>query len=90
MANRLSFGRGSPALAFYNSLGPEERTSLDAALDYIRDAPFEHGDLITKRFMPPVIVYVYRDDQWRISYSLSFRPGHYTEYDISIHSIARG
>ena len=65
-----------------------ERASVDAALDYIRDFPFEHGDIITKRLLPPVVVYEYTDGEWRISYSLSFRPGEVT-CDISIWAIAR-
>ncbi len=89
MANRLSLSSGGPAATFYNSLNPEERRSLDVALEYIRDVPFEHGGIITKRFMSPLMIYVYEDAEWKISYGLSFRPGHYTEYDIGIWSIAR-
>ena len=88
MPNRLTISEGSPAHRLYTSLTPEARVSLDAALDYIRDAPFPHGDLITARLLPPVVVYEYRDDDWRISYSLGISPTGAT-YEISVHAIAR-
>ena len=74
MANSLSLGHDSPAHRFYASLRGEARASVDAALEYIRDLPFENGDIIAKRLLPPVVVYEYTDGEWRISYSLSFRP----------------
>ena len=88
LPNRLSISEDSPAHRLYTSLAPDARVSLDAALDYIRDAPFEHGDLITARLLPPVVVYEYRDDEWRISYSLGISPSGAT-YEISVHAIAR-
>ncbi len=61
---------------------------MDAALEYIRDFPFEHGDIIAKRLLPPVVVYEYTDGQWRISYGLSVLPDEGTLH-VSIWAIAR-
>ena len=87
MPNRLSLSENSPAYRLYTSLAPVDRATLDAALDYIRDAPFPHGGIVTAHRMPPVTVYVYRDDEWRISYGLGFSPNDAT-YEISVHAIA--
>ena len=89
MPNRISFSANGNAIDFYNSLNTQERNSLDEALDYIRDFPFEHGDTVVRRIRPPVVIYLFRDDYWRISYSLSF---HHTEplsMDIIIFAMAR-
>ena len=88
MPNSLSFTEGSPAAAFYASLGAEERASLDAALEYVRDVPFPHGDIITKRIMAPHLVYVFDDNEWQIAYTMRFLAGE-SSYDISVHAIAR-
>lgn len=89
MPNRILFSVNGNATDFYNSLNTQERNSLDEALEYIQDFPFEHGDTIEKRFMPPVTIYLFRDDCWRISYSLSFHPTESIGVDISIFAIAR-
>ncbi len=88
MANRLTFSRNGPARSFYASLPYDDRKALDEILEYIKDFPFEHGDIITKRFAPPVYIYVYRDDEWRISYGLSFHRGS-VYCDIGIWAISR-
>ena len=88
MANVLYLSSDSPASRLYPSLTGEERLAIDDALDYIRDFPFEHGDVITKRLLPPVMVYEYADGNWRISYSLSFLPSD-ASYSIDIWAIAR-
>ena len=88
MPNHLSLSPNSQAASFYSSLDADALASLDEALDYIRDAPFAHGDTVRRQYMPPVYVYVYRDNQWRISYSLGALP-RYATYDISVHAIAR-
>ena len=72
MPNRLSLS--CPVVEFYRSLNPIRQASLDKAFDYIRDVPFEHGDTVTKRFMPPVMVYTYNDGVWRCTYSLGLIP----------------
>ena len=61
---------------------------MDAALEYIRDFPFEHGDIIAKRLLPPVVVYEYIDGEWSISYGLSVLPDEGTLH-VSIWAIAR-
>lgn len=63
MPNRLSFTEGSHASEFYASLRAEDRDSLDAVLEYIRDVPFPHGDTVTKRLMAPHLVYVFDDNE---------------------------
>lgn len=88
MPNRLSFTESSHASEFYAFLGVEERASLDAVLEYIRDVPFPHGDTITKRLMTPHLVYVFDDNEWQIAYTMQYLPGE-NSYDISVHSIAR-
>ena len=69
----------------YTSLRGEDRSSLDHALAYMRDVPFAHSETITTRFVPPVVVYVYQDEDWRISYTLGFLPAE-AEFDINIHA----
>ena len=88
MPNRLSFTEGSQASEFYASLGLKDRDSLDAALEYVRDVPFPHGDTITKRLMTPHLVYVFDDNEWQIAYTMRFLPEE-NSYDISVHAIAR-
>ena len=88
MPNRLSFSSGGAAARLYASLRGEERSSLDRALDYIKDAPFAHSETVTAHFAPPVVVYVYQDEDWRISYTLGFLPAE-AAFDINIHAIAR-
>ena len=46
---------------------------MDLALDYIKDVPFPHGEVVTARQMPPVTVYEYNDGIWRIAYSLGYQ-----------------
>lgn len=89
MPNRILFSANGNATDFYNSLNTQDRNSLDEALEYIRDFPFEHGDTIERRLMPPVTIYLFRDDYWRISYSLSFQPTEPFVVDINIFAIAR-
>ena len=84
MPNRLSLS--SPADKFYRSLNPRDRATLDKVLDYIRDVPFPHGDIITVRYMPPVMVYTYDDGVWKCTYGLGLVP-ETTQYLISVHSI---
>ena len=72
MPNRLSLS--CPVVEFYRSLNPIRQASLDKAFDYIRDVPFEHGDIVTSRFMSPVMVYTYNDGVWRCTYSLGLIP----------------
>jgi hypothetical protein len=75
-----------PVVEFYRSLNPIRRASLDKAFDYIRDVPFEHGDIITRRLLPPVMVYTYNDGVWRCTYSLGLIPETIT-YTISVYSV---
>ena len=56
----------------------EGRASLKEALHYIRDVPFEHGHMVTRRMMEPVMMYMYNDENWRIAYTLSKVPGELT------------
>lgn len=72
MRNRLTFSSGGPAARLYRSLDPDTRSSLDSALDYIRDVPYPHGEVITTRHMPPVTVYEYNDGTWKVSYGLGY------------------
>ncbi|MYE54475.1 MAG: hypothetical protein F4X34_04675 [Chloroflexi bacterium] len=88
MPNRILFSVNGNATDFYNSLNTQERNSLDEALEYIRDFPFEHGDTVIRRIRPPVVIYLFRDDYWRISYSLSTHPTEPISVDISIFAIA--
>ena len=88
MANRLRISSAGKARAFIDSLDNPSRQSLYEALGYIQDAPFEHGNIITRKMMPPVVVYTYDDGRWRILYSLS-RPSALVDYDISVYSISR-
>ena len=60
LENQLTFS-AEKVRRFYDSLSEDERKSLDVALDYIKSVPFEHGDIITKRLMPTVMVYTYDD-----------------------------
>ena len=69
MDNQLTFSAEKVRL-FYDSLSEAERESLDIALDYIKSVPFEHGGIITRRLMSPVMVYTYDDGRWRIMYTL--------------------
>ena len=70
MPNRLTLS--DRARRFYQTLDAPSLSSLDEALDYIRDAPFSHGGLIRREFRPPVMMYFYDDGAWRIGYVLSF------------------
>ena len=70
MPNRLTLSER--ARRFYQALDEQILSSLDEALDYIRDAPFSHGGLIRREFRPPVMMYFYDDGIWRIGYVLSF------------------
>lgn len=70
MPNRLTLSER--ARIFYQTLDATSLTSLDEALDYIRDAPFSHGGLIRREQRPPVTMYFYDDGTWRIGYVLSF------------------
>ena len=88
MANRLRISSAGKARAFIDSLDNLSRQSLYEALGYIQDIPFEHGNIITRKMMPPVMVYTYNDGRWRILYSLSGLSGH-VEYDIGVYSISR-
>ena len=84
MLNSLSLS--CPVVEFYRSLNPIRRASLDGAFEYIRDVPFEHGDIITSRLLAPVMVYTYNDGVWRCTYSLGLI--HETiAYTISVHSV---
>ena len=89
MPNRILFSVNGNATDFYNSLNTQDRNCLDEALEYIRDFPFEHGETVQRRYMPPVTIYLFRDDRWRISYSLSSHPTEPLRVDISIFAIAR-
>ena len=84
MPNRLSLSY--PVVEFYRSLNPIRRASLDKAFDYIRDVPFEHGDIITRRLLLPVMVYTYNDGVWRCTYSLGLIP-ETVVYTIGVHSV---
>ena len=88
MPNRIQFSVNGNATDFYASLNTQDRNSLDKVLEYIRDFPFEHGDTIERRYMPPVTIYLFRDDNWRVSYSISSHPTEPLIMDISIFAIA--
>ena len=87
MPNRIQFSASGNAIAFYKALPPQKRQSLDTVLDYIRDVPFEHGDLITKRSAPPVVIYTYTDERWRILYTLSTQPEQAPDMNIAVFAI---
>ena len=70
MPNRLTLSER--AHLFYQTLDSHSLSSLDEALDYIRDAPFSHGGLIRREQRPPITMYFYDDGTWRIGYVLSF------------------
>ena len=75
MANQLTFSKHGNAREILSSLDKSDRESLFDALAYIKDAPFEHGGLITRQLRPPVMVYTYNDGDWRILYTLHTIPG---------------
>ena len=87
MPNHIQFSTSGNAVEFYKALPSQKRQSLDTALDYIRDVPFEHGDLITKRSAPPVVIYTYTDERWRILYTLSAQPGQAPDMNIEVFAI---
>ena len=87
MPNRIQFSTSGKAVEFYKSLPYQKRQSRDTTLDYIRDVPFEHGDIITKRFASPVVIYTYTDEQWRIMYTLSTQPGQAPDMNIEVFAI---
>ena len=86
MSNRIRISESGPARTVYENLSEEERREVDSRLEYIRDTPFEHGDIVQRFYRPPVVLYVYDDGQWRMSYGLSHRGAY---YDIGIWNIAR-
>ncbi len=86
MPNSIRFSESGPARTVYEGLSPDESQQVDDVLDYIRDVPFEHGAVVQRMYRPPVVLYVYDDGQWRISYGLSHRGAY---YDIGIWNIAR-
>lgn len=57
---------------------------LREALRYILEMPFEHGDTITRRMMPPVMLYTYHDENWEIVYTLDRVSG---ELDFNINVV---
>ena len=89
MPNQIQFSVGGNARPFYLSLDPKQRRSLDRVLDYIRDFPFEHGDVVTKRYTPPVVLYIYADDCWRVSYTLDKYPRQPLWNNINVFAMAR-
>ena len=82
MPNRLVLSNYGNASEFYESLDWGDKASLASALQYIEDFPFEHANTVTRRYMPPVMIYFFHDDDWRISYSLDKTPG---ELGFTIH-----
>ena len=65
------------------TLEPEEYQLFEAALDYIRERPLPDGQRITTVDLPPIPIYHYRDDHFRIAYALSDF-GNDGSYEISI------
>ena len=88
MPNRIQISSSGNAISFYKSLSRKKRCSLEAVLDYIRDFPYEHGEIIKKRFANPVILYVYRDNCWRVSYTMDKRPNQPLWNNINVFAIA--
>ena len=86
MPNRIRFSESGPARTVYENLSEEERREVDGRLEYIRQAPFAHGDIIRQVYRLPVTFYIYDDGQWRISYGLSYRGAY---FDIGVFAIAR-
>lgn len=83
MPNHLRFVNPSRAAELYLSVDTAAFDSLEIALDYIVKNPLPDGRRIAMVDHPPVVLYHYRDDNWRIAYSLSyFREGDY--YSISV------
>ena len=58
---------------------------MEEAFRYIVEMPFEHGDTITRRLMPPVMLYTYRDESWQIVYTLDRLTG---QLDFNINVVA--
>ena len=86
LPNRIRFSESGPARTVYENLREDERREIEEILEYIRDVPFEHGAVIRRMYRPPVTFYVYYDERWRVSYSLSLRGAF---YDIGVWSIER-
>ena len=85
MANQLNLSSSGNARVFINSLDSESRALLEEAFRYIVEMPFEHGDTITRRMMPPVMLDTYHDEYWEIVYTLDKLSG---QLDFNINVVA--
>ena len=59
---------------------------LEMALEYIREAPLPDGDRIIAVDYPPMVIYHYRDENFRIAYGLSYIQSEDC-YDIAIEAV---
>lgn len=86
MRNKTRFTTHGQPANLYRSLDSEARASLNAALDRIGSNPHPDGDTIFSVTHPPVVIYTYQDEHWRISFGRSYS---ITEecYDIEIFAI---
>ena len=70
----------------YRSLDRIAHLSLDVALDRIANDPQPDGDRIISHDVPPGVIYIYEDDDWKISYGLSYSRTDQC-YDIEVFAI---
>ena len=88
MPNQLSFSINGQPQELYRSLSHDTRASLDVVLDLLLVNPSPDGIHKTAIFMSPVVVYYYEDEDWKVSYSLSYYPVEKIT-DIGIYAIAQ-
>ena len=70
-------------MELFLTLEPEPYQLFEAALEYVRNHPLPDGERIIRVDRPPVALYYYRDDHYRIVYGLRDNEGE-GYYDISI------
>ena len=87
MRSRIRFIRNGQATRLYRSLNPADRASLDIAFDSIGNYPVADGIRITTVDVPPGVIYIYQDEDWRISFGVSYSITD-ERYDVEIYAIA--
>lgn len=90
MPNRLHFDNAGRERELFYNLGPADYQSLLTALESIQNDPLPDNDRIVAVDFPPIVIYHYRDEKWRIAYGLSYYRVGETEgfYDIGIVAVS--